>query len=58
MQVDESLVGMTGAPIVSDDGMAVGVLCEHWRRLHPALVGSIPGRLLRILGLATPSIPF
>jgi hypothetical protein len=57
ISVDKSLVGMTGAPIVSDNGTAVGVLCpELWRGLHSALVGSIPRRLLRILGLAAPSL--
>jgi len=59
ISVEQSFVAMTGAPIVSDNGTVVGVLCaELWRKCHSALVGSIPGRLLRILGLATPSIPF
>ena len=62
ISLDNSFVGMTGAPIVSDNGTAVGVVCpELWRmlRMHQlTLVGSIPRRLWRILDIAAPSMPF
>ena len=54
--LERILVEMSGVPIVLDDGTAVGVLCPDPERgfvggVHPALVGSIPPRLLRFLGI-------
>ena len=47
------LRGMWGMPIVLDDGTAIGVLCPGPEGIstptHPALVGSIPPRVLHYL---------
>jgi hypothetical protein len=58
--LDEILLEMSGAPIISDDGMAIGVLCPNPDRkflggAHPGLASSLPGRLLRILGVTAAS---
>jgi hypothetical protein len=58
--LDQIHVEMAGVPIVSDDGTAVGVLRPNPARGffgadHPALVGSLPRRLLRTLGITTAS---
>jgi len=55
--LDASLVEMAGAPIISDNGTVVGVLCPDPERdflgaSHPGLVGSLPRRLLRFIGVA------
>jgi hypothetical protein len=54
--IDEVHGDMSGVPIVSDDGMAIGMLCLDQDRNvvgvdHPRLTGSIPERLWRHLGI-------
>jgi hypothetical protein len=58
--LDESLTEMSGVPIISDQGTVIGVLCpdpEHkfLGASHPALVGSLPTHLLRVLGVPAAS---
>lgn len=58
--IDEILVEMSGVPIVSDAGAAIGVFCPDPERgflggAHPGLVGSLPRRLLRILSVPATS---
>jgi hypothetical protein len=60
--LDEILIEMSGVPIISDQGTAIGVLCPHPERKvlgasHPALIGSLPTRLLRVLGVPAASPP-
>lgn len=58
--LDKILVEMSGVPIISDQGKAIGVLCPDPERQvlgasHPALVGSLPTHLLRVLGVSAAS---
>ena len=58
--LDEVHVEMSGVPIVSDQGMAFGVLCPDperklLRSSHPGLSGSLSGHWLRTLGVASAS---
>lgn len=60
IDLDEILIEMSGVPIISDQGTAIGVLCPDPQRnifqaSHPVLVGSLPTHLLRVLGVAAAS---
>jgi hypothetical protein len=51
---------MSGVPIISDQGAAIGVLCPDperklLRASHPGLVGSLPTHLFRVLGIPAAS---
>jgi hypothetical protein len=51
--------GMSGTPIVTDRGFAIGIVCrsgragegEHDSHMNPRLAGNLPGWLLRELGV-------
>jgi hypothetical protein len=58
--LDEILVEMSGVPIISDQGTAIGVFCPDperkvLRASHPALIGALPTHLLRVLGVPAAS---
>jgi hypothetical protein len=58
--LDDILVAMSGVPIISDQGTAIGVLCPDPQRKvlrasHPGLVGSLPTHLLRVIGIPSAS---
>jgi hypothetical protein len=57
---DQILDEMSGVPIISDQGTAIGVICPDPERkvfgaFHPGLVGSLPTRLLWVLGVPAAS---
>jgi len=43
--------GMSGSPILADDGSAIGIVCLSSGGPHPRLTSCLPGWLLRELGL-------
>jgi hypothetical protein len=48
--VQEIAGGMSGSPIIAEDGTAIGIVCLGSESPNPRLMGNLPGWFLRILG--------